>query len=237
MMFNSACWTLWLMQCQEVNIHRIAISSDHRMRNVDGIDLDACRNVTVSDCRFDTEDDCLVLRAIQNLYDAPAVCENVTVTNCILNSSCQGVRVGCPGDGTIRNCTFNNLVITGQGNGIVFNNPRRYLPEGKPGSADIRNILFSDVVIECPNAPISMDVESGIVLPYLGDVSFANFRIKSGKPIIIQGNPETIIQNVSLSNVEVETSGDDAILCRHCRGVKLTNVGLSNRMCSRSAYG
>jgi hypothetical protein len=72
-------------------------------------------------------------------------------------------------------------------------------------------------------------VEAGISLKHLGDVSFSNFRIKSGKPIIIQGSPETLIHNVSFSNIEIETTGEDAIICRHCRGVKLMNVELSNR--------
>jgi polygalacturonase len=122
---DSPCWTLWLMRCEGVTIQRITITGNRRMRNVDGIDIDACRDVTISDCRFDTEDDCLVLRAIQHVYDEPVTCENVVISNCILRSGCQGVRVGCPSDGTIRNCTFANLVIESSNNGIVFDNPAR----------------------------------------------------------------------------------------------------------------
>ncbi|MDD5707893.1 MAG: glycosyl hydrolase family 28 protein, partial [Kiritimatiellae bacterium] len=226
---DSPCWTFWLMQCQGIGIHRIKMRADQRMINNDGIDLDMCRDVTVSDSLFSTGDDCVVLRSMRLLYETELPCENVTVSNCVLDSWCQGIRVGCPGDGVIRNCTFNNLIITGRGNGIVFNNPKRYLPTNSQGSADIRNILFADVVINCSNAPIKMDVDAGVSLPYLGGVSFTNFRIKSGKPIIIQGSPETIIRDVSLSNVAIDTSGEDAIICRHCQGVKLTNVELTNR--------
>ena len=226
---DSPCWTFWLMQCEGVNIHRIKMRGDQKMINNDGLDLDMCRNVTVSDSFFKTGDDCIILRSMRQLYDTERPCENITVSNCVLDSWCQGVRVGCPGDGVIRNCTFNNLVITGPCNGIVFNNPKRYLPEGNPGSADIRNILFANVVIDCANRPVSLDVEEGVALPYLGDVSFSNFRIKSGKPMTVQGSPETIIRNVSFSNVTVETSGDDAIVCRHCEGIRLSNVQLANR--------
>jgi polygalacturonase len=226
---DSACWTLWLMQCEGAYIHHITIGSNRRMLNVDGIDLDACRNVTVSDCRIDTEDDCLVLRAIQDLYDSPAVCENVTITNCVLNSGCQGVRVGCPGDGVIRNCTFSNLVIQSANNGILFENPHCYLPPDKPGSAHITNILFSNIVVNCRRAPIKVLVEDGIALPRLADLSFSDFRIRSGGPCLVQGSPETIVRNVRFSNMRIETSGEDAILCRHCQSLQLTNVELSNR--------
>jgi len=226
---DSSCWTFWLMKCREVNVHRVKIRGDRRMRNNDGIDIDSCRNVTVSDSFIETEDDCLVVRAIRNMYDTPAVCENIAVNNCILASQCQGIRIGCPGDGIIRNCAFSNLVITGSGNGIVFNNPVRYLPEGNHGSSDVRNIIFSNVAIDCGRSPIKMDVDAGISLPHLGNISFSDFRIKSGDPIILHGSPETIIRNVCFSNVEIETSGEDAVICKHCRGVKLANVELSNR--------
>ncbi|MBT4504828.1 MAG: hypothetical protein HOC74_44305 [Gemmatimonadetes bacterium] len=225
---DSACWTLWMMQCERVRIHRIAVSGNRRMRNVDGVDLDGCRDVIVSDCHFDTEDDCLALRAIQRLYDAPAVCENITITNCVLRSGCQGVRVGCPGDGTIRNCTFNNLVIESANNGILFGNPHIYLPPGNSGSADVSNILFSGVVINCRKMPIGVLVEEGIVLPRLGDLTFSDFRIQSGGPCLIQGCPETIIRNVKFSNVRIETSGKDALLFRYCEGLQLVDVTVSN---------
>ena len=226
---DSPCWTLWLMQCEGVHIHRITIGGNRRMRNIDGIDLDACRNVTVSDCRMDTEDDCIALRAIQNLYDSPAVCENITITNCVLNSACQGVRVGCPGDGVIRNCAFSNLVIWSALNGILFEFPHRYRPPNNPGSVHVTNILFSNVIVDSERAAIKVLVEEGIALPRLGDLSFSDFRIRSGEPCVVQGSPETTIRNVRFNNMRIESSGDDAIRCRHCEGIQLTNVELSNR--------
>lgn len=226
---DSACWTLWLMQCESVHVHRITIRGNRRMRNVDGIDIDACRDVTISDCQMDTEDDCIALRAIQQLYDAAAVCENVVITNCVLKTSCQGVRVGCPGDGIIRNSTFSNLVIESTGNGILFENPHRYLPPHSRGNADISDILFTNVVIHCRRCPIKVVVENGIALRRLADLSFCNFQIRSGGPCVIQGSPETIIRNVRLANVSIETSGEDAIICRHCEAVHLNDVELCNR--------
>jgi polygalacturonase len=226
---DSPCWTLWLMQCEGAQIRGITITGNRRLRNVDGIDIDACRNVTVSDCRMDTEDDCVAVRAMQHLYDTPAVCENVTVTNCVLATGCQGVRVGCPGDGVIRNITFSNLVINSQNNGIVFDNPHRYLAKGSDGSADISRIHFTNVVVNCERIPIKLFVDDGIALPRLSDLSFSDFKIRSGGPCLVQGCAETIIRDIRFSNVFVETSGDDAILCRHCQGIQLSGVMVSNR--------
>jgi hypothetical protein len=199
------------------------------MINNDGIDVDACRNVIISDSRFKTADDCIVLRSIQQVFDEPGICENITVSNCLLDSWCQGVRIGCPGDHVIRNAVFTNLVIRSLSNGIVAENPKRYLPEGNPGSADISNILFSNVTIDCKRTPIKIIVEDGIVLPRLEGLSFSHFRIKSQLPILVQGNAQTVIRDVSFDDIKLETTGDEAILCRHCAGVTLNNVSLSNR--------
>lgn len=225
---DSPCWTCWLMRCETVHIHRVKIHGNRQMRNVDGFDIDGCRDVTVSDCIIRTEDDCIVLRAMRPLYDdgEPVVCENVVVTNCVLESACQGVRVGCPSDGTVRHCTLSNLVIHSTNNGINFDYPARYLRDG--ASADIHDISFSNVTIHCRRAPIRICVEEGISLVRVSDIQFSDFRIRSGGPCIIQGSEQTIIENIQFNNVDIHTTGDDAILTRRARRVRLNNVELSN---------
>lgn len=224
---DAPCWTCWLMRCDRVHVHRVKIRGDRRMRNNDGLDIDACRDVTVSDSILRTEDDCIVLRAIQHLYDAPAVCENVVVSNCVLESNCQGVRVGCPSDGTIRHCTLSNLVIHSTGNGIVFENTHRYLRDDRPVTADVHDIRFASVTIDCERMPIKVVVEDGIRLRRLADLAFSDFRIRSGGPSMIVGNAETPIENVRLSNMDLDTASDDAIVSRHCRHLKLQDMDLS----------
>lgn len=226
---DSPCWTFWLMKCERVQMHRLRIHGDQRMINNDGIDLDSCRDVTVSDCIIKTGDDCLILRDIQQMFDTPAPCENITVSNCVLDTWCQGIRVGCPSDGTIRNCSFTNLTITSANNGILVENPKRYVVSLKGESADIHDILFSHVVINCERIPIKVFVEEGIALERLSGLSFSDFRIRSGEPIQVIGCPQTIIRDVRFADMVVETSGEDAILCRHCENVSFSNVTLSNR--------
>jgi len=212
-----------------VNVHRVNIRGDRRFRNVDGIDIDACRNVTVSDCIMNTEDDCIILRSIQSMYDAPAVCENVTVNNCVLETACQGVRVGCPGDAVIRNAAFTNLVINSTANGIIFQNPKIYLPKEGGALADVHDIVFSNIMIDCKRFPVWLYVEEGIKLKRLSDLSFSNLRIKSGGPCIIQGSTETTIRDICFSNMDFQTTGNDAVVCRNCQDVKFASVSLSNR--------
>jgi len=234
---DSPCWTFWLMKCERVSIRGLKVIGDQRMINNDGIDLDCCRDVTVSDCIIRTSDDCLVLRAIRQMFEDPRPCENITITNCVLDSWCQGIRGGCPGDGVIRNATFSNLVINSLHHGITFEFPKRYLPADGLASADVHDILFSNVTIQSAGLPIRVVVEEGIELRRLSDLSFSDFRIRSGGPCMITGSPETIIRDVKFSNMTIKTSGEDPIICRHCEGVELTNVELSNRASNEDGSG
>ncbi len=225
---DSPCWTMWLIACEDVNIHRVKVLGDQKMINNDGIDISSCRNVTISDSFLKTGDDCIVVRAIQPVQEKPAICERVTVTNCVLDSCCQGIRVGCPGDNIIRNCTFSNLVIEGSGNGINIDNPRRYLRAGNNGRMDLHDIMFSNITINSQAYPIRIYVENGVELTRLSGISFSDIRAESVLPITLTGCEETIIEDIRFNNVQVETTGDTPIVCSYCRGIKMNNVELAS---------
>ncbi len=224
---DSPCWTMWLMKCEDVFIEGLKVFGSNLLLNNDGIDVDSCKNVIISDCVLNTQDDSLVIRAMCGMFDEPGVCENISVANCVLESRCQGIRIGCPGDSVIRNCSFSNMVLSGR-NGIHFENPQRYAPKDGRAGADIHDMVFSNFVIDCTGYPIRLFVEEGIELTRFSGISFSNFRIKSGLPVVVEGSSETAIGDVSFSNIDIETRGDDAILCRNCKGVVFHNVRMSN---------
>lgn len=224
---DAPCWTVWLMQSSDISVRGITVRGDERLRNNDGIDFDACRHVTVSDSIFETEDDCLVLRNIQDLYQDRMPCEHITVSNCILKSNCQGIRIGCPSDGLIRNCVFTNCVIDSKNNGIVSNHPKIY-SRSPEVTHEIYNILCSHMTITCPGTPIKIDIEQGIELKKIRAFSFTDIFIESKKPCLILGSDKTEIEDITFNHVKIATSGEDSIICRNCRDVKLNSVTVSN---------
>lgn len=70
---DSPGWTFWLLGCDDVHVSRIRVTGCQQMINNDGIDIDDCRRVTVSDSFFRTGDDCIILRAIRRSPDHHAV--------------------------------------------------------------------------------------------------------------------------------------------------------------------
>jgi len=226
---DSPCWTFWLMKCEQVQIHRIKIKGDQRMINNDGIDIDSCKDVTVSDCLIKTGDDSLVLRAMDYMYDEPKPCENITITNCVLDSWCQGIRIGCPSDGIIRNCSFSNLTINNEvNNGILFENPKRYLIPDCTGKLNITNLTFTNIVINCHRYPIKLLIEEGINIQKLAKINFSNLIIRSNQPCVIEGNSTNPIQEITFNEVKFETNGPEAFTIKYAQDIRLNNFVLTH---------
>jgi len=225
---DSPGWTFFLLDCEDVHVHRIRVTGCQQMINNDGLDIISCKRVTVSDSFFRTGDDCIIVRAIRKSPGDHAVCEDVLITNCVLDSWCQGIRIGCPSDDTIRRCTFSNIVFHGRGNGINIDNPVRYLNRkwNDTGFMDLRDMVFADFIIETDRCPIRIFAENGVKLKYIGNMTFANFRIRSKQPILLQGNPETPIEKIRFSEICLETSGDQAVRSEYVRGLDLNQIEL-----------
>ena len=224
---ESPCWTVWLMACERVRIRGIQMHADQAMINNDGIDIDGCRDVVISDSILQTGDDCIAIRNMRRLREVEGVCENVVVSNCLLNSWCQGIRVGCPSDGVIRNLRFSNLQIISRGNGITLDYPERYLAPDGVATADVTGVAFSDIAIHCGASPVMVTVAESISLKRLGRLRFTNIESSSGKPWRIVGSPGTIIDGVRLDQVSVATEAEEPLLLKHVRRIEMNQVSLA----------
>lgn len=200
---DSPGWTMLIRQCERVRVDGIRVEADPRIINSDGIDFDGCRDVRVRNSRFDTGDDCLIMRAMREPgSDEKVVCEDVEVSDCTLLSGCQSVRIGCPSDDTIRNIRFRNIRAGGY-NGIYFDYPTAYLERRDEGFVDVRDIVFDGFTGEFKWSAIQIAIAPGIRIRGVRDVTFRNFDVKSATPLRFVGNAFSKIENVRFENVTV----------------------------------
>ena len=142
-------WTAFFHDCEDVTINRVTIQTDRFTNNSDGLDIDCCRRVTISNCNIFSGDDAIAIRGNQRPLNKKAICSDITVNNCILSSAACGVRVGV-GNGTIKNCKLSNLKIVNGGIGIGI------CPSyGLGRCVEIDNVSFEN---------ISIDATQGLVL-------------------------------------------------------------------------
>ncbi len=85
----------------------------------DGIDLDGCKDVHISNSTIETGDDCIIFIS-SNVWGPARLCENVTVTNCRLSSASAGIKFSEGNWLGIRNVVVDNTVMTNVNRGFVF---------------------------------------------------------------------------------------------------------------------
>ena len=93
---NSAMWMQHYLACDRVAVRGVRVFN-HVNANNDGLDIDGCHDVAVSDCTIDSGDDAIVLKAT-----GPRSNENVVVNNCVLSSLCNALKMGTESTGGCR---------------------------------------------------------------------------------------------------------------------------------------
>jgi polygalacturonase len=194
--------------------------------NRDGIDVDCCRNVRISNCLVNSPfDDGICLKSSYGLGVARAT-ENVTITNCIVSGYDEGTLLdgtykrtvhynGGPTGrikfGTESNGGFKNVVVSN----CVFEYSRGLALEAVDGGAiedvSISNITMRDIVNapifvrlgrrnRGPNPPMSVVRRVNIT-----DIVASNVDPAHG--ILVAGIPEQPIEDLRLSNIRIAYQG------------------------------
>jgi polygalacturonase len=196
---NSRFWTTHLDRCVDCFIHGITIwnplfSEPHRMPNSDGIDPDGCRNVIISDCRIHSNDDCI---CVKSTFGEPA--ENITVTNCILETDCYALKLGTESSGDIRNVNFHNCQVRSPSAGLYVS-----LRDGGTFSglivSDCQFDIGSHYAIEVDISPRNYK-RPKIGNAFLENVILRNLIVRSPKRMRVEGRPGNRIKRMLIDNV------------------------------------
>jgi hypothetical protein len=204
-------WTIWPLGCETVRIAGIRIFNNRRGPNTDGIDPDLCRDVTISDCVIDCGDDCIAVKSSADKLGKREglACENLTVTNCVLSTSCCGVRLGYEGDAPIRNCTFSNIVMRGTRTGVNV-----LVPRDVENGLDIRhgptveNISFSNLVMDTVIPFFLWTGDDAAPPGAIRGMSFSGIRASTTRGCYFGGSRSIPLEDLSLSDVELTVRGE-----------------------------
>jgi polygalacturonase len=94
----SDSWTLDLERCENVVIDGVSILNSYYRVNADGIDPVSCKSVRISNCHIVAGDDCIVCKTREGYP-----CEDIVVTNCVLESIATAVKIGTESPSDFRN--------------------------------------------------------------------------------------------------------------------------------------
>ena len=221
---NSPMWVQHYLACEDVVIDGITVNSFVAGNN-DGIDIDSCDKVRISNCNIYSGDDAIVLKATS---DRP--CKNVVVTNCVISSHCNAFKLGTESNGGFMNITFNNSVIHNTRlSGIAL----EMVDGGQLQRVSINNIALEKcgaaIFIRLGNRarPFISKGPGGsqgtwvrnekepLVLPGMGklqDIMISNIQATGIDKVgcSITGIPDHPVKDITLKNIRIEYTGGGA---------------------------
>ena len=196
-LIESANWTLHLLACSNVNIDGINVVTTAE-GNRDGIDIDACRNVTISNCYVSTTDDAIVMKATSD-----DICSDVAITNCVLSSKGSAIKTGTESNGGFKNIVVSNCVIK---NIPIHAGIELMTVDG----GVMQNILIQNIAMENVATPFFIRVGAR-ARPYklrqyvqrignVADISLNNINVLNARlPSSIIGLPNKKLINISVA--------------------------------------
>ena len=199
-LLNSDSWTLHLRNCQHVRIDGIKILDNYKRLNSDGIDPNSCKDVKISRCHIVCGDDAIVLKSTE-----PLPCEDIEVSDCVLESATAGLKIGTESKGDFRNIRFRNCKIVNTPVGVGL-----YIKDG----AAVQNVVAENIEMSLSGpthhttVPLFIDIEKRNADSKIGavrDVVFRDIHITGGAGVLLQGMPESLLQNVTLKDITFDS--------------------------------
>lgn len=218
---DSPYWSCFFHGCRHVAVRGANIHTVRRPHtyNGDGIDVDCCRFVTISDCRINTADDCITLRGNVRRLKNPQACEYVTVSNCTLSTPCNAVRVGV-GDGAIRHAVFSNLVVHDTRTALNFFSSWTKTSRG----VDIDNIRFANMSVDCQDL---IRIQYGFATEArVGEITFNGISGTVRKLSQLMGRPGLPLENIRLSDIDLTVEASEFLHVYETAGLLLRDVRL-----------
>lgn len=150
---NSAGWTLRPIACETVIIDGIRIRNPNYGVNTDGMDITASRNVFVCNCDIETGDDAICLKS-ENPYGDLLPTKNITVTNCVITTSCNSFKLGTASRGAFENIVFSNSVLYADASSPLYTRSSGGICIEAVDGGSIDGVVVSNIRMQNVRAPI-----------------------------------------------------------------------------------
>lgn len=214
---NSGCWMQHYLACDRILIDGIKVFNRNNYNN-DALDLDGCHDVIVTNMIADSDDDGITLKST-----SPRLCENIRISDCVVSSHCNAVKLGTETNGGFRNINISGIVVKPSSD-----QQEKFFGQWIGSSAIsleivdggvLENVNVSDVTIEGTESPIFVRLGNR-GRGYLSD----------GKDMekIVPVDHVGRIKGIHLDNVQIRHAGSMGCSITGLPGYPVEDVWLSN---------
>jgi polygalacturonase len=214
-MRDAGSWMQHYRYCERLTIRGIDVFS-HVTYNNDGLNIDSCRDVWITDCRVHSDDDAIVLKSLSR-----RPCENVSITHCTISSHCNALKLGTESGGGFKNIRIADCqVCSPQGTQVIYGRQRglaaialELVDGGRLENVDVSNLDIDGVSVaiflRLGNRARLYDGGEKPGIGTLRNVSLHDITATNTGDIgcSITGLPDHCVENVVLRNVRVGFDG------------------------------
>lgn len=214
---NSGCWMQHYLACDQVIIAGIKVYNRNNYNN-DALDLDGCHDVVVTGMIADSDDDGITLKST-----SPRLCENITISDCVVSSHCNAIKLGTETNGGFRNINIRGIVVKPSANQdtLYFGNPNgtSAISVEMVDGGTLENVSISDITVQGTESPIFVRLGNRARGYYEGqqisnvgtlrDVTISNVRVTEAGPTgcSVTGLPDHPVENIELRDITISHKG------------------------------
>ncbi len=187
---NSPCWHVHPLWCRNVIVNDIMVKCAYYSTNGDGIDIDGCENVMLTNSTFDVGDDAICIKSGKDedgrRHARP--CKNLIIRGCTVYHGHGGFVIGSEMSGGVENIYVADCNFLGTDVGLRFKSTR-----GRGGL--VKNIWCDDIRMK--------DIESyGVIFNlYYAGVAASDMKDGGGSDIVPVDETTPEFRDIHISNV------------------------------------
>ncbi len=221
---NSGCWMQHFLACDRLCIDGIKVFNRNNYNN-DALDIDGCHEVVVRGMIADSDDDGITLKST-----SPRLCENIRISDCVVSSHCNAIKLGTETNGGFRNINISGIVVKPS-----YDQKEKFFGQWIGSSAIsleivdggiMEHVNVSDITIEGTESPIFIrlgnrgrgylssgkDMEHIVPINHVGRINglhLSNIHIRNAGSMgcSITGLPGHPVENVWLSDITIHHKG------------------------------
>jgi len=206
---NQACWGLFILYSENVVVGNLIIRAEHNIISSDGIDVDSSKNVLITGCDIDVNDDCIAIKSGKDedgrRVNRPA--EDIVVEKCRFRYGHGGVSMGSEMSGGIRNVEIRNCIMDSDNWA-----PIRFKSQPSRGGV-VENITYRDIVLQDTRKAFEFNMEWRMrppikppsdPLPVVRNVKIINVSGTTASVGDMHGMKDSPIRNVTFENCKIK---------------------------------
>jgi len=233
-LMNSPMWQVHPVLCTNVTVKdlRIVRGAGPEGPNTDGCDPESCKDVLITNCEFDTGDDCIAVNSGRNgdgrRVNIPS--ENIVIQGCRMKSGHGGITMGSQCTGGIRNVFAENCQLDSPQLDIAVRIKNNAVRGGTIENIYVRNLRIGQV----RQAALAIDFyyeegDKGRFTPVARHVVLEKITMQRAERVLnLRGFPNAPIRDVAL--VDCSFGGvDKPDIVEHVEGLSRRNVRVNGR--------